>query len=93
MTAPRKEASVVSVMTAIGLITTALGGGMYVGALANEVESLAQEKEKTTEIQKEVKQNTVAVARVEVRQEAILRAQVQQDKKLDKILDKLEEMD
>lgn len=93
MTLPRKEASAISIMTAIGLITTALGGGMYVGALANEVDTLKEEKQKVEEIQEEVKENTVAVARVEVRQEAILRAQVVQDKKLDKILEKLEEMD
>jgi hypothetical protein len=39
----RKEASFTSVATAIGLITTALGGGMYVGALANDVETLKKE--------------------------------------------------
>lgn len=39
----KKEASFISVATAIGLITTALGGGMYVGALANDVATLKQE--------------------------------------------------
>lgn len=93
MTLPRKEASAISIMTAIGLITTALGGGMYVGALAQEVETLAQEKEKVAEIQREVKENSETLAVVETRQEFMLIEQAKQDKKLDKILDKLEEMD
>lgn len=88
-----KQPSYISIATAITMLTLAVGGGIKYGALAEEVESLAQEKEKVTEIQKEVKENTVAVARVEVRQEAILRSQAAQDKKLDKIIDKLEEMD
>jgi hypothetical protein len=45
MTQPRKEASFVSIATAIGLISVALSGGMYVGALANDVDTL---KEQTT---------------------------------------------
>ena len=43
----RKDASFVSVATAVALATTALGGGMYVGALASDVQQL-QEQQKTT---------------------------------------------
>jgi hypothetical protein len=45
----RKEASFTSVATAIGLITTALSGGMYVGALANDVETLKKENVEQSE--------------------------------------------
>lgn len=92
MTVPRKEASVVSVATAITLIFAAISGGTWVGAIASDVDTLKEEKEKVEEIQTTVNENTVAVARVEVRQEAILRAQIMQDKKLDKIIEKLEEL-
>jgi septal ring factor EnvC (AmiA/AmiB activator) len=40
----RKDASFVSVATALALVTTALGGGMYMGALANDVEQLEQDQ-------------------------------------------------
>jgi len=40
----RKEASFISIATAVTLATVGVGGGMYVGALASDVESLqAQE--------------------------------------------------
>jgi hypothetical protein len=42
----RKEASFISVATAITLATVGVGGGMYVGALATDVETL-QEAQKT----------------------------------------------
>lgn len=43
----KKEASFISVATAIGLVTTALGGGMWIGALASDVEQLqAQDKQR-----------------------------------------------
>lgn len=93
MTLPRKEASAVSVMTAIGLVTTALGGGMYVGALANEVDSLKDEKEKVEEIQKDVSEMKSTLTEVQTTQKFVLQEQTKQDKKLDKILEKLEEMD
>lgn len=88
----RKEASFVSVITAIGLASTALGGGMYVGALASDVETLKEEKEKVTQIQKDVQANTVVLAGMTVQQAAIIKEQAKQDKKLDRILDKLEEL-
>ncbi len=41
-----KQASYISVATAISLATIAVGGGMYVGALASDVETL-EEAQKT----------------------------------------------
>ena len=38
----RKEASFVSVATAVGLIAAALSGGMFMGALASDVETLEE---------------------------------------------------
>jgi DNA-binding FadR family transcriptional regulator len=89
----RKEASFISVMTAVGLVTTALGGGMYVGALANDVETLKKEKDKIEQVQEDVTSNKVALASVSATQTYILRKQTEQDKKLDKILEKLEALD
>ena len=66
---------------------------MYMGALANDVDTLKSESTKVEEIQEEVSENAVKLARVEVRQEAVIREQAKQDKKLDRILNKLEEMD
>lgn len=40
----RKDASFVSVATAIGLVTAALSGGMYMGALASDVETLEEQQ-------------------------------------------------
>ncbi len=89
----RKEASFVSVMTAVGLVTASLGGGMFVGALANDVENLKEEKDKIEQVQEEVKQNSIALATVATAQSYIIRQQTVQDKKLDAILEKLEELD
>ena len=88
----RKEASFVSVVTAIGLATTALGGGMYVGALANDVNTLKQEKDKVELVQRKVQENSEALVAVQTKQSFMLAAQVKQDKKLDKILEKLEDL-
>ena len=41
----RKDASQLSVGLAVALLTTAIGGGMYVGALANDVETLKQQQQ------------------------------------------------
>jgi hypothetical protein len=50
----KKEASFVSVATAVALVTMAVSGGMYVGALASDVETLEKEQEKQEEqIQKD----------------------------------------
>ena len=49
MTGIRKEASFVSVATAVGLITAALAGGAWVGAVENDVESLKQAQVQQTE--------------------------------------------
>lgn len=40
------KASNFSIGVAVALLTTAVGGGMYIGALANEVETLKKEQEK-----------------------------------------------
>lgn len=93
MTHPRKEASFISVATAFGLITTAIGGGMYVGALASDVDTLKEEKQKVEQIEDEVKQNTETLIGVVVTQGYIITAQNKQDLKLDRIIQKLEEMD
>lgn len=89
----RKEASFVSVATAVGLLTTAVGGGMWMGALATDVETLKEEKSKVEQIEDVVNNNTVALKGVTTTQGYIITEQAKQDKKLDKILQKLEELD
>jgi hypothetical protein len=91
MNGTRKEASFVSIATAVGLITGALSGGMYMGSLAQEVEQVKKDVEKVEEIQRDVTTIKVTQAGLIASQAAILRAQDTQDKKLDKILEKLEE--
>lgn len=88
----RKEASFTSVATLIGLLVTCLGGGMYVGALASDVETLKDEADKVDQIAEEVKENTETLIAVTTTQTYIIAAQAKQDIKLDKILDKLEEL-
>ena len=87
----RKDVSYVSVATAIGLITAAIAGGVRFGALAEEVENFDRERNKVAEVQKEVQENSETLAAVVARQGLMLQAQERQDKKLDRILDKLEE--
>ncbi len=45
----RKEASFVSVATAVALVAMAVSGGMYVGALAESVDDLEEEQAKQEE--------------------------------------------
>ena len=68
----------------------AVSGGMWVGAIANDVDNLKEEKSEVKQMREEVKKNTVTLATLSATQKAILKAQDNQDKKLDKILDKLD---
>ncbi len=86
------RASNFSIGTAVALLGIAASGGVWVGAIASDVDTLKDEKAKITQIEKDVKENTVTLARVATNQEHLLVEQDKQDKKLDKILDKLEEM-
>ncbi len=88
---PRKEASYISVATAVALTIAAISGGITLGALANDVERLKEDQSEVKEIRKEVKKNTVALASLSATQTAMLKAQEKQDVKLDRILDKLDE--
>lgn len=87
----RKEASYFSLATALSLMIAAVSGGIWVGAIASDVEHLQKDESKVEEIAKEVKANSVKLAAVAATQQAVLKAQEKQDKKLDKILDKLDE--
>ena len=88
----RKEASLFSVGTAIALLGVAASGGVWVGAIASDVDTLKEDKQKIEKIEDEVKQNTVKLTEVATNQEHLLAEVDKQDKKLDKILDKLEEL-
>ncbi len=44
MNGDRKQASFISIATAVGLVTGALAGGMWLGAIANEVDTLQVEQ-------------------------------------------------
>lgn len=89
----RKEASLVSVGTLITVVGLTLAGGRWVGALDNEVEDLKEETDKIEEVQKEVQEISKSMTEVQTTQRFVLQEQSKQDKKLDKILEKLEEMD
>lgn len=88
----RKQASYISIATALAMGTSAVAGGMWVGAIANEVDTLKEEKAKVTAIQENVQENSITLAEVQAKQEAMAKTQEKQDKKLDRILDKLEEL-
>jgi len=56
-----QKASSLSVVVAIGLLTTALAGGMYIGALASDVEMLQKQ-----EIQRAEDHDTLVALRTDV---------------------------
>lgn len=87
----RKEASFVSIATAVGLVTGALGGGMWMGSLAQEVENVKEDVAKVEEIQKDVTTIKVTQATLIAQQAAAMIRQAEQDRKLDRIIEKLEE--
>lgn len=89
----RGNASITSVLTAVGLLSASIGGGIYVGAIANEVQTLEEEVKKVEDVQQDLHDVEVKLTAVITRQEFMLQEQAKQDKKLDKIIDKLEEQD
>ena len=89
----RKEASAISVGTLITLVSMTLAGGTWVGAIASDVEALQDETAKIEEVQKEVSEINRTLTEVQTTQKFVLKEQTKQDKKLDKILEKLEDMD
>ena len=90
--AERKEASVVSIATMITLLAMAVSGGTWVGAIANEVDGLKEDKAAVEETQKKVEDIDKTLTAVVTTQTFIMKKQSEQDKKLDKILEKLEEL-
>jgi ACT domain-containing protein len=87
----RKEASFVSIATAITLVATAASGGMWMGSLAQEVEDIKEDVTKIEKIEEDVTDIKVTQAAMIAQAAAIMREQAQQDKKLDRIIEKLEE--
>jgi len=92
MNGNRKEASIFSIGTAIALIGMVGTGGVWIGAIASDVDTLKEEADKVEQIAAEVKENTETLIAVSTTQTYIIVEQAKQDKKLDKILDKLEEL-
>lgn len=76
-----KQASYFSVGTAIALVSTAVGGGMFVGALADDVEELeeaqktiAEDHDRLVTVENEVKHIKKDVEEVRADVKAILQA-------------------
>jgi len=88
----RKEASGLSVGVAVTLTLAVLGGVYNYGALAQEVDQLQEETQKIEEVQKEVSEINQTLTEVQITQQFVLQEQSKQDEKLDRIIDKLEEM-
>lgn len=77
----RKDASFVSVATAVGLVGAALSGGLYMGALASDVETLEEAQKIVQEdhdrlitVENEVKHVKAAQVRIEENVKLILTA-------------------
>ena len=88
----RKEASVVSIATAIGLVTASLAGGMYMGGVQADVDTLKQDATKIETLIQTAATAAADRARIEVRQEALRRDMDTANRKLDKLDDKLDRL-
>lgn len=87
----RKEASFVSVATAVTLGAMVLSGGMYVGSMAQEVEQLKKDVTEIEKIREDVTTIKVTQATLIAQQSAALIRQATQQETLNKILEKLED--
>lgn len=87
----RKEASYWSIGTAITMVAMAASGGMWMGTLAQEVAEVRKDVTQIEQIEEDITSIKVAQATIVAQQAAALIRQAQQDKKLDRIITKLEE--
>lgn len=88
----RKEASFVSIATAIGLVTSALVGGMYVGGVQADVNTLKQSSTKVETLIDRAATAQAERARIAARQEALRRDVDVANRKLDSLDDKLDKL-